>query len=79
MLWRAIGSNQPRSCELHVKAPVSAQHETSKTMEAGLRVSDLVADIPSARRHLAKGVSAEDGEAAQAIRDLVDTVTVFRD
>lgn len=48
-------------------------------MDAGLLVSDLVADIPSARRHLAKGVSAGDGEAAQAIRDLVDTVTVFRD
>jgi DNA invertase Pin-like site-specific DNA recombinase len=28
---------------------------------------------------LAKGASAGDGEAAEAIRDLVDTVTVFRD
>jgi site-specific DNA recombinase len=28
---------------------------------------------------LANGVSAGDGEAAEAIRDLVDTVTVFRD
>ncbi|MFB9269261.1 recombinase family protein [Bradyrhizobium erythrophlei] len=28
---------------------------------------------------LAKGVSAGDGEAAEAIRDLVETVTVFRD
>ncbi|MCP3392497.1 recombinase family protein [Bradyrhizobium sp. CCGB12] len=28
---------------------------------------------------LGKGVSAGDGEAAEAIRDLVDTVTVFRD
>ncbi|WGD51449.1 recombinase family protein [Bradyrhizobium sp. CB1650] len=28
---------------------------------------------------LAKGVSAGDGEAAEAIRDLIDTVTVFRD
>ena len=28
---------------------------------------------------LAKGISAGDGEAAEAIRDLVETVTVFRD
>ena len=28
---------------------------------------------------LGKGVSAGDGEAAEAIRDLVETVTVFRD
>jgi hypothetical protein len=28
---------------------------------------------------LAKGVSAGDGEATEAIRDLVETVTVFRD
>lgn len=28
---------------------------------------------------LDKGVSAGDGEAAEAIRDLIETVTVFRD
>jgi site-specific DNA recombinase len=28
---------------------------------------------------LAKGVDSGDGEAAEAIRDLVETVTVFRD
>jgi len=28
---------------------------------------------------LGKGVSAGDGEAAEAVRDLVETVTVFRD
>ncbi|OKO80297.1 hypothetical protein AC629_27670 [Bradyrhizobium sp. NAS80.1] len=28
---------------------------------------------------LGKGISAGDGEAAEAIRDLVETVTVFRD
>lgn len=28
---------------------------------------------------LTKGISSGDGEAAEAIRDLIDTVTVFRD
>jgi hypothetical protein len=27
MLWPAIGANQTRSRELHMKAPVSAKHE----------------------------------------------------
>ena len=34
---------------------------------------------PFGRESLTKGVSAGDGEAAEAIRDPFDTVTVFRD
>ncbi|MHC2242291.1 hypothetical protein [Bradyrhizobium elkanii] len=71
----ALGAERKRISEELQNAPPAAK-EVALHPAILKRYEEQLGRLEEA---LAKGISAGDGEAAEAIRDLVETVTVFRD